>query len=194
MTSGLLPRRRPALISLTLALLGVAAAAAGQYHAGREHDAHRQIAAERALKNARLAGADDLAKAAERAVRFRELVARGRIGPEQRLEWTERIAAVQRARGLFELRYDFSAQRSLDGASGSAVFQAVASTMKFRLPLLHEGDLMVFLEDLADVVPALLQVRECRLERLPLHGEAERIAPRLSAACSVDWVTLRERP
>ncbi len=197
MTPQVLPRRRPALFSATLVLLGVAAAVVGQNQAGSEHDAHQRMSSERVRSKERLASVDDdLAKAAQRAVRFRELIARGHVGPEQRLEWTERIAAVRQARGLFEVHYDFSAQRLLDGtgaASENARFEAMASTMKFSMPLLHEGDLLVFLDDLADVAPALLRVRECRIERMPLERHSDRLAPRLSAACSVDWITLRER-
>jgi hypothetical protein len=68
----------------------------------------------------------------------------------------------------------------------------MASTMKLRMDLLHENDLLGFLDDLASSVPALLLVRACSLERL-MHEPASGGTPaRLGAECTIDWVTLKE--
>lgn len=193
--AGLL-RLRPAMLQLAaFALLGGAVAALGCRQAKLERDRHERLLVERRDVAERLATVDrDVADIAARAERYRQLGARGQLGPERRLEWTEHIAAVRRARHLFDARYEFAPQRPLEATTpvqATAGFEFAASAMKLQMPLLHEGDLVSFLGDLGDLAPALLRVRECRLERLPADHGGDGPAPRLMASCRIDWITVR---
>lgn len=118
---------------------------------------------------------------------FRGLAARGIIGPEQRLEWVETIAALRQARRLFEIDYEFQPQQPLAGFTGPYPFNA--SQMQFRLPLLHEEDLLHFLEDLRASAAALVQARHCSLQRVP-PGSTSSLSPQLMASCTLQWVTI----
>lgn len=186
--------RRAGLTFVALALLGAGAAGFGWRQADIEREGYRRLLAEQRELSERSRADADFADIAADAERYRELTARGHIGPERRLDWMDRIAELRHTRRLFEFRYEFAPQRALDERpqdNGSAGFTFMASTMKLQMPLLHEDDLLGFLDDLARSVPALLQVRECRIGHFP-QAAGSGPAPRLTADCSVDWITLRQ--
>jgi hypothetical protein len=174
-----------------LVVLGAAAAAAGWWAVGETGRAEkaavaaqaRYAEAERRLREV----SSEEEEIRRKAALFRELASRRIIGPEQRLEWVETIEAVRRARRLFDIDYEFLPQQTLAG--GGAPYRFGTSTMSFRLPLLHEGDLFHFLEDLQGRAPALIQPRHCTLERNPGAGSSN-LVPQLTAQCTLQWITL----
>lgn len=120
---------------------------------------------------------------------FQAIAGRGIIGPEQRLEWVELIGDVGRQRRLFSPEYEFQPQSALGNSLGD--FQFVASPMALRLPLLHEGDLIGFIDDLQARAPALVQPRECLIERRQQAGERGGPWANLLAICDLQWITIR---
>jgi hypothetical protein len=120
---------------------------------------------------------------------FQALEARGIVGPEQRLNWVETINRAINRRKLFAITYEISPQQSL----GTPVFpyQFGVSAMNFRLPLLHENDLAVFINDLRQEAPAIVHVERCRIERVPADGESS-ISAGLLGDCTVTWITLQD--
>lgn len=114
---------------------------------------------------------------------FRELEKRRVIGPAQRLDWIELIEAIRTERQLFEIDYEISEQKT-DGAPIGA-YRLQRSDIDFRLPLLHEGDLLGFLAELRARAPALVQVRQCQIARLPPPVERHSGDPQLDARCRV---------
>lgn len=119
---------------------------------------------------------------------YRQLVERGIIGPEKRLDWVELIAEIRKRRRLFDIDYEFSPQSVLAGTSSPYRFSS--STMKFRLPLLHEGDLFNFLEDIQTLAPAQIQARHCTIERIP--NANSNLAPHLTGSCTLQWITIQD--
>ena len=120
---------------------------------------------------------------------FQEIAARGIIGPEQRLEWVELIGDIRRQRQLLDPEYEFQPQAPLGGPIGD--FQFVGSPMAVRLPLLHEGDLIGFLDDLHARAPALVQPRECSIERQQAQTTRGGPPTNLVATCELQWITIR---
>jgi hypothetical protein len=118
-----------------------------------------------------------------KAALFQKLQARRAIGPEERLDWVELIASIRNRHRLFEIAYEISPQQTLGAPTGE--YQLVSSTMDFRLPLLHEGDLEVFLDDIKREAPAIVEPRKCTIERL---GEGS--GANLRANCTLQWITL----
>ena len=53
----------------------------------------------------------------EKSVIFRQLEARGMVGEERRLEWSELLEAIRERRQLAGLRYEFGPQRPLDNTA-----------------------------------------------------------------------------
>jgi hypothetical protein len=124
---------------------------------------------------------------------FNSLQQRGVIGEEQRLEWVELLGGIRDNRRLPDLQYEIEPQRPLPAAPGSSSgFSFFASSMKVQLRLLHEEDLLRFLDDLRRQARALIRIDSCNLSRLPRGSDTESGASaQLQAECEIDWITLR---
>ncbi|MBK7899188.1 MAG: hypothetical protein KA603_08175 [Azonexus sp.] len=109
---------------------------------------------------------------------------RGTLGSEQRLAWTETLRDAQRRHKLPEISYEFGPRAALAPAAAEAV-RFYASPMKLRLRLVHEEDLLRYLDTLRREASALVVVRACTLKRGAPLGSA----PAPEAACDLDWVT-----
>jgi len=130
--------------------------------------------------------------------RYRRIEARGLIGLEERMDWVEEIARLKAGRKLLALDYEIQPQAPagtelLPAGASAGPYQVMASRMRLSLPLLHEEDLLGFLDDLQDRVHALLYVRRCRIDRPSRGGPASGTTPQLVAECEIDWITLKEK-
>lgn len=114
------------------------------------------------------------------------------LGEEQRLEWVDALTRIRVARELPELRYQIERQKVLKSLPGNPVLELRSSTLKVELALLHEGDLLGFLEDLRASGHAYYSVRQCSIARSADAVPAATVAPRLRAACQVDLITLAD--
>jgi hypothetical protein len=61
------------------------------------------------------------------------------------------------------------------------------SKMKLQMELLHEGDLLNFLDDLK--TKGLYTVQDCTLKRINTIAETP-LSPRLAAECNLYWLTI----
>ena len=114
------------------------------------------------------------------------------LGEERRLEWVEALTRIHAARELPELRYQVERQKVLKSLPGNPALELRSSTLKVELALLHEGDLLGFLDDLRASGHAYYSVRQCSLARIADAVPAATVAPRLRAACQIDLITLAE--
>lgn len=185
----------PVVIALALAAAGGAALYFSQQWLART------AAAEKALRAERLAMQEKLARATEEEREIREklaaynqLLERGVIGEEQRLDWVDAIAQIKTERKLFEVKYSIEPQRTLDlaGVKSTPDVEFRASRMRLELPLLHEGDLFVFLGDLSRALRSHVLVRSCSINRIDRTAGDRGLSPRLRAECSLDLVTIRD--
>ena len=112
------------------------------------------------------------------------------LGEERRLEWVEALARIRAARELAEVRYQVEPQKTLKAFPGKPGLELRSSSMKVELGLLHEGDLLGFLEDLRASGNAYYSVRQCTITRSVETPPATPIAPRLRAHCQIDLITL----
>jgi hypothetical protein len=187
------------LLCVVLILAGAGAVSASLYLGKQEEKINKQVHAQYADIQGKLARAnDERTEILEKIGRYEEMNARGYIGQEHRLEWVERIAQIKTQRRLIDIQYELSPQKPVDpgvlpGGSVAGGYELMASTMKFQMQLLHEDDLLGFLGDLVGSVQALLVPRRCDVERIPKSDSARGIAPQLKADCTVEWVTLREK-
>lgn len=63
--------------------------------------------------------------------------------------------------------------------------------MRLQLRLLHEQDLLIFLERLQQEAKAMVLVRSCKLTQQPKATEVRQHLARLDADCDLQWVTVR---
>lgn len=139
---------------------------------------------------------DEAQEILDKTETYKSLRTRGVIGQEHRLEWIEQLKSVQKDRRLIDLQYEIAPQKPLDGETPSLTagsYEIMTSPMKAQLQLLHEEDLLRFVDDLSQRVQAHIRVRRCTLLRLPAAARTQGAAPQLGATCDIDWITLRER-
>lgn len=152
---------------------------AGQSTLARAEEAYRQ-------GHGRLLQAErDEAALRSTIERFHALERRGVVGPEQRLEWVERLGAIQARLRLPALDYELRPRRPLEpGAGATGDYRLGASTMLLRASLVHEEDLLGLLADLHDEPSAIVRPTRCHLTRPAAGGEG------LKAECEVELVTV----
>lgn len=116
------------------------------------------------------------------------------LGEERRLEWADAVARIRKQRELADVRYLVEPQKLLVSLPGNpASVDFFASTMKLTMSLLHEGDLLTFLDDLRGAGNAYYSVQRCAMTRSGVAGAPTSLAPRVQAECTVDLVTIQDR-
>jgi hypothetical protein len=182
----------------TLALAVVVAAGlalGGLWFLERERrddaQARRQLAEAMARLDAARRESDDLRASAEL---FRDLVKRGILQEENRLEFVERLDALRSTHRLLGLEYEIAPQRPLPLAGGQAsgTVDVLGSRVKVTAKALHEGDALAFIEDIAKPPRGFNPVIRCHIQRLEA-GAANVLAPRVEAQCTLEWITLRDK-
>jgi hypothetical protein len=125
----------------------------------------------------------------EKSALYSNLRARGIIGEEQRLEWVELIKSIKETRKLIDVQYEFAPQQALERAALPR-FSFRSSTMKLQIKLLHEGDLLNFINDARRQAKAYVRVRSCTVTRIPRSSAATGETALLNADCQLDWITI----
>ena len=188
--------RVPLALAIVLLALGAACVLTSDYYL----DVGRKIQA--ATRQSRIAAQLRVSKVSEEereihesVVYYEQMRQRGMLSEQTRLDWIESIARIKNSRKLFEIRYNFDAQRLLayPGIVPVGTADFVVSRLKLDMLLLHEADLLNFLADLEAAGMAHVSVRNCtvtRIERGPSLS-ATALQPRLRAECQVDLVSVK---
>jgi hypothetical protein len=125
----------------------------------------------------------------EKSALYSNLRARGVIGEEQRLDWVELIKDVREHRKLLDVQYEFAPQKTIERAALPG-FSFKSSTMRLQMKLLHEGDLINFINDLRRHAKAYVRVQSCNVTRVPRSSTPTGDAALLTADCQLDWITI----
>ena len=177
------------LLPLAMAATLIAAGAALVWFVGRQlADANVKFAA---VKTERVQARERLARISEEEREVKEKIEVYRrlrdlhiIGKERRLDWVDAIQRIRTSREMLDVRYVIEPQKlltSLPGKPGTVDFNS--STMRLELALLHEGDLLGFLDDLRDAGNAYVSVRRCIVTKSntgAIPPGAVTLTPRLS--------------
>ena len=177
------------LLFLLLALMGAAAVLASRNIYSVAQKANKQALDKRNEIQAKLANArNEEQELREKFARYENILSRGYIGIERRLDWVEQIRKIKTTRKLLDVQYELAPQQVLDGKNAST-YDFMVSNMKLQMPLLHEEDLLNFLADLGKDFRAYTSLKSCNVVRQPKAGSSAQ----LMAECSIDWITLREK-
>lgn len=187
------------LLIMSLLIVGAAiwSALAQQKAATQTHK--NTLASEKEMASNLARARNEEQELREKIIRYELLKQRGIVGAEQRLDWIDLINHIKITRHISKLEYEFSPQRKIDATLSPEDAEAggmsfMASQMHLRLSLLHEGELLGFLDDLRTTAPALIQVRACNLARSmpgPADATQRGIKPQLTAECTLEWITLK---
>lgn len=125
---------------------------------------------------------------------YNNLLAKGFIGEERRIEWIERLRQIHGQYNLFSIDYSIGQQERYKPTFVSNMGGHVMnrSVMELKLDMLHEGDLINLLEDLHEDTPPFI-VRDCEITR-PIGAkiDTKKLTANLKAVCELDWITLRD--
>jgi hypothetical protein len=119
--------------------------------------------------------------------RFDTLHQRGIIGPEQRLDWADRLRGIRDRHHFAQLDFELSPQRIVGPLSTPGDYVLGASRMQIRAGLLHEGDFFDLIAELRQPANALVAPRRCTLS--PSSDSAAQ-GINLRAECTVEWLTV----
>jgi len=147
---------------------------------------------QRAEVQAKLASANEEEREIKASLQqYQVLAARGMIGEEKRLDWVDTVTAIKNERRLFNIGYSIEPQKELTypGLSTGGSVRFMVSRVKMNLQLLHEEDLLNFIDELAQRGKPYLSVRSCNVRREGLPGGTT-LAPRLGADCVFDLITI----
>ena len=190
----------PALLAVGMVAAGAAAVGVAEFYLKKTRVERQAAADERSAALEKLSRATTEERdIRERLVDYRKLLERGVIGDEQRLDWVETIGQIKTARKIYDIKYAIAPQKAFEiaGATAGGDVDFRVSELKLDLQLLHEEDLLNFLDDLQRQLKTHVMVRSCSIQRLDRGAAAasERgpVAPRLRADCIVDLVTIRDR-
>ncbi len=185
--------KNPLLVLLAVLL---AAAAAIYYTDQMMTGARRQLAQQQTqLKEARTRlqkSGDEKDILVNHLDRFRQLQRIGFVGEEQRINWLDGLRLSNQQADLFGVDYQIEAQKpypySADFNPGPIALSQ--SVMKLRFQLLHEEDLMRFLNALARQGTGMFTVDQCAMRRVDTGGVI-RFQPNVAADCELSWITAR---
>lgn len=187
------PLIRKALIVLVASLLSSAAlVGAGKAILTQQKDRMNQAQAQRNdAINKRRQAENDKQEIQDYQPKYLRLRERGFVGEERRLDWMEHIKHIRENRKLLPITYEISAQQvfQVDPEISIGDLELRGSKMIFQMDLLHEGDLLNFLDDLSS--KGFYTMQECKVKRIDREQENLR-APQLAAECALYWLTLGE--
>ncbi|HWT53812.1 MAG TPA: hypothetical protein VN066_03320 [Rhodocyclaceae bacterium] len=181
------------LLGLGLAILIALAAGLAARHFVQQSE-KQALAAELAAANSRNAVQqlqNDEQDIRIKIAAYQTLVARGIVGMERRLDWVELMRNIQRDRKLLGLEYEIQPRQAWTGGSSAGTgYRFMSSAVRIQIPLLHEEDLVRFLDDVHTGAAAFTRLRSCSLQRAPAAAMASKLAPQINAECQMDWITL----
>jgi hypothetical protein len=123
---------------------------------------------------------------------YRRLQDEGLVGAEQRIEWIENLRAANKQAGLFGVNYQLEARKpfSLVGQGNPVAQYLQQSDMKLSFGLVHEGDLMRFMQMLEARQSGMFFVRSCTIDRPSRIDSPAPRQPNLNATCDLSWLTI----
>jgi len=183
--------------SFILVVAGVACYFVAKGYLQETRKLEKTASAQRVEIQKRLASASEEEREIKASLQqYQALAARGMVGEEKRLDWIDTVTAIKNERRLFKISYSIEPQEELDypGFSSGGNVKFMVSRVNVKLLLLHEGDLLNFIDDLARRGKPYLSVRSCDMLREGRGGSSSSgtaLSPRLRADCVFDLITIR---
>ena len=126
---------------------------------------------------------------------YQNLVEQNIIGKEKRLDWIESIEKIRSRLKIFSVKYKLDPQETLDMVDTdlpSSSFELHRSNMTLDLSLLHEGQLLNFIDALSEETQGMYLLDSCVLTRNDLIRKLK-FTPNIEAECTLGWITLNEK-
>lgn len=125
---------------------------------------------------------------------YESLFQRGFIGEEQRLNWIETISQIRSSRIFYDIEYKIEAQQPYNLEPAPELFSVFASPMTIQFDLLHEEDLLNFLNDLQNKAKGMFVLTECTVERKEDANIDSKTTPaKLKSSCNMNWISIKDK-
>lgn len=188
--------RYPLLVLVAASLLGAALVVVTRQEFEREKHRHatQQSVLREAHERLRKSG-DEKDKILRYRASYLALQQRGFVGDEQRINWVDALRAASLSLKMFGVNYQIEAQQPYGAPQAMDVgpYRVHQSLMKINLGLLHEEDLMRFLQALTEQRAGVFSLRECSLQRQSAgRVENAKVQPNLQADCTLAWLSISE--
>lgn len=123
---------------------------------------------------------------------YQQLENQGFVGTEQRINWLEGLRIANTQAGLFGVAYQLDAQRPFPpiGQGNPMLSHLHNSQMKLSFGLVHEGDLMRFIQALAAQQTGIFILTRCALDRVARSDSPAPKQANLAAQCDLSWLTV----
>ena len=124
---------------------------------------------------------------------FVELYKEGLLGRERRLDWIETLQTVSETLEIPSLRYEISSQEAVPGEFpiDTGRYQIYKSVMEVSMDMLHEGDLIRFIERIDRAAQGFFSVSNCSITRKNMDIDLQSEQANVSAECHLSWYSLR---
>ena len=122
-----------------------------------------------------------------------DLVRRGFIGEERRIEWIDNLRTINQQYKLFGIHYSIGTQEIYKPLFQVDIgpFTLHHSLMRIETPLLHEGDMLTIFKALENRQSSPFMPSDCEINRLP-GTTKNKFVPNLGASCEIEWLTISE--
>jgi hypothetical protein len=125
--------------------------------------------------------------------RYEQLLQRGFVGEENRLDTVEYIRHIQEDRKLLPIFYEIAPQQPLpvDPSVQTDELELRISKITFHMELLHEMDLFNLLSDLS--AKGLFAPQVCSIRASDSASDIKLAPQLLRSECTLNWITMGRR-
>lgn len=124
--------------------------------------------------------------------KYVQLVRRGFVGEERRLDVIEHVRNIQESRKFLPITYEISPQQALqiDPSMQTGDLELRGSKLVVRMGLLHELDLITFLTDLSG--KGIFSPQACSFKP-SVSAKISLLSANLQGECTLYWLTMGRR-
>lgn len=186
--------RLPLIIFTTVCLVAVSIVSVSHYYRQEmEREFDRYQADFRSISSQYLHVDEEEMLIREYYPEFIGLYKEGLIGKERRLDWIESLQAISEILEIPSLRYEISSQAPLTAhlPIDSGRFNIYQSVMKINLDMLHEVDLVRFLDRINKAAQGFYSVSSCNLTRKNRDIDLQSEQANVAAECNLNWYSIR---
>ncbi len=147
-------------------------------------------------RNKLSAAQSDLANMSTYALEYASLQQHHIIGGERRLDWMEGLEKLRQQHYVMDFKYTIAPQQPYtpNPALDAGNFEINMSGLSLQLDLLHEMQLVKFLQALRSDMKGWFIIDHCALTRTGTAADTpQNIGAQLKADCAGGWITIKNR-
>ncbi len=124
---------------------------------------------------------------------FVDIYRAGLLGKEKRLDWIEAMQNVSENLEIPSLRYEIASQEIYPNDMGISTgkYQIYQSPMTLKMDMIHELDLIRFIDRVDRQAVGYFTISQCTIERNNMEIDSEELNKNISADCRFNWLNIK---